>query len=519
MRMKRLCLALAFAVCASFSSATLLQSWNKSVTVSGEVPIFQDVKVDSTGNVYAYGTVEIGGNNDVVVIKYSPAGATLWTNRIALAGDQSARNLLIDGSGNLYIDFSTRPTISQSDVQLRKLRSTDGGTIGTLNYADPEVIEVNFGRLTVDQTGQVYWSYLETQIGSPFSDVYQIVRVNSSNMALSTKTPLVVPAGFGLMQTKPRPGGGLVMLIAKSLDGTQPLDGRRHSSSLYEFVPTTGLRQITLGSASTFVLNAEGSFFGLGAHDGGLGFSTVLSTWGTLGGQIDSGYRQTMDADNPYFRDAVYTKNKRIIGVGAIDGGSGRAEDCLMTQQIVEMGHIFQISSVVIGTNLNEVFDSIQLDGFFGLSAVENNGNSDNGRIHELDEISCVSVDSRPLNYFVRAHAVNASGLIATAGNEGGVTLMRPRDMKDIYMGSTTIRGGLSATLNVRMYESHTVNRTVNLTDNSANVSMPATRVINAGTTIGNVVVTTTAVASPQVVTITAAYGSQRRIFTLTVTP
>lgn len=518
--MKRACFVLALLVSASFSAATLLQVWNKTVALSGEEVLFRDVKVDTGGNVYGYGTVGVGDEADVVVVKINPTGTTLWTNRITMPGNQTARNLVIDGAGNAYIDLTTQPGVTP-DVQLRKLRGTDGGSLGTLTYNDPGLYELTFGHLVVDETGQIYWSYLNlhTLGGGSKNDIYLLVKVNASNLAVSTKTPIVMPYRHSLLQSRTRPGGGVVIMAAKPVEDVSTSDSRWHNSTLYIFDPVAGLRQISVGNASTFALDDD-RFFALGGYEFGLPDpSDVISTWGRLSGQLESAEKLELAPYNPFFTDSIVTKNKNIVGVGAIDRRTTRNEECLLTVQDSQTGHMVNVSSEIIGTVANEQFDSIRSDSYFCLSAVETNGSFVNSKIHEIDEIQGFSVDSRTYPYFIRGHAMNAAGHIAIAGNSGGITLLKPRDFKDIYMGSTTIVGGTSATLNVRMYETHTAARNVTLSDNSPNVSMPATRVINVGTTIGNVVVTTTPVSSPQVVTITAAFGSHRRIFKVTVTP
>lgn len=109
--------------------------------------------------------------------------------------------------------------------------------------------------------------------------------------------------------------------------------------------------------------------------------------------------------------------------------------------------------------------------------------------------------------------------MIAVGNNTGSVILLKPRDLKDIYMGSPSITGGNSGTLNIRMYEAYGSPRTVTLTDDGAHLSLPASKTVAGAASTASVVVTTTPVVASEVVTITAAYGLQQRMFKVTVNP
>lgn len=64
------------------------------------------VAVDGSGNVYVTGesdTSEAQNNNDLVTVKYSPAGDTLWTRRYdADGGNDVGLAVAVDGAGNVF---------------------------------------------------------------------------------------------------------------------------------------------------------------------------------------------------------------------------------------------------------------------------------------------------------------------------------------------------------------------------------------------------------------------------------
>lgn len=69
-----------------------------------------DIAVDSSGNVYVTGTTTGSGTgNNFVTIKYSSAGAPQWTQIFngAFNGNDEARAIAVDGSGNVYVTGKT----------------------------------------------------------------------------------------------------------------------------------------------------------------------------------------------------------------------------------------------------------------------------------------------------------------------------------------------------------------------------------------------------------------------------
>lgn len=94
----------------------------------------EEVAVDGAGNVYVAGTSS-GGNGDFLVIKYSNAGATVWTRRWDGDSTDLAYALALDASTNVYVAGRSYNGANYDYVTL-KLSST-GTILWTNRYNGP----------------------------------------------------------------------------------------------------------------------------------------------------------------------------------------------------------------------------------------------------------------------------------------------------------------------------------------------------------------------------------------------
>ena len=71
---------------------------------------FSAMALDGSNNIYVTGEIyNIGGNHDIITIKYNPYGDTVWTRRYSgpANGDDKVYAFAVDNSGNVFITGST----------------------------------------------------------------------------------------------------------------------------------------------------------------------------------------------------------------------------------------------------------------------------------------------------------------------------------------------------------------------------------------------------------------------------
>ncbi len=81
------------------------RAWVKTYATAG-TGYFADVAFDRSGNVYAAATVNTGASEDIVVVKYSAAGAFRWATPPYDGGSNGAdqvEELAVDGKGNVVV--------------------------------------------------------------------------------------------------------------------------------------------------------------------------------------------------------------------------------------------------------------------------------------------------------------------------------------------------------------------------------------------------------------------------------
>jgi hypothetical protein len=77
-------------------------------TTYGSKELARSIARDSAGNVVVAGDSDEGGlGSAILVIKYSPAGQGLWTNRYNIPGDDHAAAVALDGNGNVFVTGSS----------------------------------------------------------------------------------------------------------------------------------------------------------------------------------------------------------------------------------------------------------------------------------------------------------------------------------------------------------------------------------------------------------------------------
>ncbi len=141
-----------------------------------------DMVIDGSGNVYVCGSSDsIATQSDAIVLKYNSAGSLLWSTRYNGPANTSdgAYSIALDNTGNVYITGYSVGTGTGFDMIVVKLNSAGvqqwaARLNGTANQND-------FGSsIAVDNTGNVYCCGLINRTGS--NEDLATVKLNSSGV-------------------------------------------------------------------------------------------------------------------------------------------------------------------------------------------------------------------------------------------------------------------------------------------------------------------------------------------------
>lgn len=491
----------------SSSQAYLLQAWNKTLPAN---TYLSDLTVDSAGNTI----VASGGSAKVYVKKVAPTGGDLWTATIQGAqGGFSSRSVAVDTSGAVYVEYIDYGT---TQLFLRKLRGSDGANLGTVEMPGPLFILQTNSRQVVDGANNVYWVASANETNGQLS--LRVANINSAALPASTFRTHHLPSDSRILEIRPRPGGGVLVLAGVPLQD-DPLE-ENFISTLYSFEPTGVPKQFFAGSATTFaIVPGTNDLIFAGGRQGLYG-SLVRHRIG-LDGVAGLTVAQNLGVRPAFFRDLHVTKS----GVGVAAGGfledsSNNVNAAIMTFAATGLANGGSLKYET--PNTFELSVSVKGDNYDGVTCVENY-DRESLRVREFDALTGLPIHSRTYAGLPSSpdpvHAVNAAGFIGV-GMGNRIVGLKPRDLKDIYMGNTTYQGGATATAIIRMYEPYTYDRAVNLSDGgSPYVTIAASKVIVGGQTQVSATVLTNPVPSTQNITLSAKFGNQARTFAFTLTP
>jgi hypothetical protein len=135
--------------------------WTRRQSGAGAFDDFAvDVALDLSGNLIVTGTTRNRGDsitNDITTLKYSPAGAVLWTTTYSgtALSDDLVLDMAIDAGGDIYLSGAIAPTADpEGPVHVPLVLRYDGG--GTLLRAVQETATGNGMALALDGLGDVY---------------------------------------------------------------------------------------------------------------------------------------------------------------------------------------------------------------------------------------------------------------------------------------------------------------------------------------------------------------------------
>lgn len=446
--------------------------------------------------------------------KVSPTGADLWNATIQGAeGGFSSLGITVDGGGSIYVEYTDYGT---NEIFLRKIRGSDRANLGTFQMPGTLFLFQRNSRHVVDSTNNVYW--VTTMEDTAIGQIYlSIANINSASPPASTVRTLRLPEDVRLLEVKPRPGGGVLILAGLPVVGT---NDEVAISTLYSFAPTGPPKQMFAGEATTFAfVPGTSDIVFAGGRQRLVG--AIHLHRAELEGISGIARSQNLGTGPAYTRDLHVTKSGIGVAVGGFDEDTGNYADSLILT--------FHNQTLANGGNLKfrtlnhyQVMTSVKGDGFDNVTCVENSGN-DSFKVIEFDAHSGFAVHTRSFagspSGGDAVHSVNSAGFIGV-GQANRIVGLKPRDLKDIYMGNTTYTGGANATAIIRMYEPYTYDRNVILSDGgSPYVTIAASKNFAPGQTQVSATVLTTPVPSAQNITLTAKYGSLTRTFAFTLTP
>ena len=143
----------------------------------------RDVAVDGSGNIYVTGSSNSVSSDDYATLKYDSAGNELWVARYN--GSGSVFNypyaLALDGSGNVYVTGFSYSDISSDDYATVKYDS-EGNELWEARYEGPGYCQDVATALAVDDSGNVYVTGLS--FCYPNSDDYVTVKYDSDGNQL-----------------------------------------------------------------------------------------------------------------------------------------------------------------------------------------------------------------------------------------------------------------------------------------------------------------------------------------------
>jgi len=137
---------------------------------------FQDVAVDSSGNVYCVGTT-LGINSDTLIAKYDSSGTLQWQRSLSGGGGESFSGIVIDSASNIYCAGQTSSQgAGGTDALIAKYDSS-----GTLQWQVTfgSISSNQFSDVAVDSSGNVYVSGISPPSGSGIQNIL-LAKFNSS---------------------------------------------------------------------------------------------------------------------------------------------------------------------------------------------------------------------------------------------------------------------------------------------------------------------------------------------------
>ena len=151
--------------------------------ISNDLDEAYSVAVDNSDNVYVTGrSLGITSGYDIVTIKYSPVGDSLWVRRFnGSANDvDEAYDIAVDNYGNVYVSGKSNTTGNSFDYVTIKY-DTDGAEQWVRTYNGPEYAYDIAYSIVLDDSGNAYVTG-ESNGGSPGYVDFATVKYNTNGV-------------------------------------------------------------------------------------------------------------------------------------------------------------------------------------------------------------------------------------------------------------------------------------------------------------------------------------------------
>ncbi|MEX2189619.1 MAG: SBBP repeat-containing protein [Bacteroidota bacterium] len=192
------------------------EQWNHRFDFQGAIDDPKAIAVDGDGNVYVGGE---SGNN-YVLIKYNAAGDSLWTrwyNGTANQTDQ-VYSIALNDAGEIYITGRSGGSGSGYDIVTIKY-SAAGDSLWGVRYTGAGSANDEATVVKTDGGGHIYVAGMSTVSGQ--SGNFYLVKYGESVATSAGPSIAKQPSGFALRQNYPNPFNGITNL-------TVQLDRRSH---------------------------------------------------------------------------------------------------------------------------------------------------------------------------------------------------------------------------------------------------------------------------------------------------
>ena len=180
------CLILTFILCPTPTGAqTVFEKWVRSYNGPGNSGDQANaVVVDTNGNAFVTGhSAGTNGDLDYLTIKYSGAGAPVWTNRYSGPGNSTdmANALVVNKNGNVIVTGSSETTRMFDADYVTIMYSDTGVPLWTNRYTGPVTGGNDVPRaIAVDANGDVFVTGASQSRNNPVEDDYATIKYSGA---------------------------------------------------------------------------------------------------------------------------------------------------------------------------------------------------------------------------------------------------------------------------------------------------------------------------------------------------